>query len=149
MTMVLPYSAAERNGMLEDLDGYDQVWYALKAKQHEKASTQLADYFSARLVNEKYARSSIVDESRNNESSMALVTIIQIFSYGFIILISLISVANVFNTISSNVLLRRQEFAMLKSVGITPKGFRKMICLESFFYGERALIVAIPVSLFL
>ncbi len=149
MTMVLPYSAAERNGMLEDLDGYDQVWYALKAKQHEKASTQLADYFSARLVNEKYARSSIVDERRNNESSMALVTIIQIFSYGFIILISLISVANVFNTISSNVLLRRQEFAMLKSVGMTQRGFQRMMSYECILYGLKSLLWGIPVSLLL
>ena len=73
----------------------------------------------------------------------------QVFIYGFIVLITLITIANIINTISTGISLRRKEFAMLKSVGITPKGFRKMICLESFFYGERALIVAIPISLFL
>lgn len=42
---------------------------------------------------------------------------------GFIVLISLIALANVFNTISTNVMLRRREFAMLKSVGMTKKVF--------------------------
>ena len=80
---------------------------------------------------------------------MALVTIIQIFSYGFIILISLISVANVFNTISSNVLLRRQEFAMLKSVGMTQRGFQRMMSYECMLYGLKSLLWGIPVSLLL
>lgn len=35
---------------------------------------------------------------------------------------------------------------MLKSVGTTPAGFNKMIMLESAFYGMRALIVSIPLS---
>ncbi len=46
-------------------------------------------------------------------SSRNMVTIVNVFSYGFIVLISLIAVANVFNTISTNVALRRREFAML------------------------------------
>ena len=48
--------------------------------------------------------------------------IISIFLYGFISLITLIGVTNIFNTISTNVALRRREFAMLKSVGLTPGG---------------------------
>ena len=47
--------------------------------------------------------------------------LIGIFLYGFIIVISLIGVTNIFNTITTNMNLRRQEFAMLKSVGMTFK----------------------------
>ena len=36
---------------------------------------------------------------------------------------SLVAVANIFNTISTNLFLRRREFAMLRSAGITQKGF--------------------------
>lgn len=36
---------------------------------------------------------------------------------------------------------------MLKSVGATQKGFYKMVCLESLFYGLNALIVSVPLSL--
>ena len=48
-------------------------------------------------------------------------TMASIFLYGFITLITLIGVTNIFNTISTNVALRRREFAMLKSVGLTPQ----------------------------
>ena len=85
-----------------------------------------------------------VYESSDNEKN--LVTIINVFSYGFIILISLISLANVFNTISTGILLRRREFAMLRSVGMTEKGFRKMLSYECILYGFRSLILGIPAS---
>ena len=42
--------------------------------------------------------------------------------------------------------LRRREFAMLKSVGLTPKGFNRMINYESIFYGLKALLYGLPVS---
>ena len=73
--------------------------------------------------------------------------IIQVFSYGFIILISLISVANVFNTISTNLMLRRKEFAMLRSVGMTPKGFTRMMNFECLLYGIKGLLYGLPVSI--
>ena len=68
------------------------------------------------------------------------------FSYGFIVLISLIAAANVFNTISTNISLRRREFAMLKSVGMTQKGFNKMMNFECLLYGSHALLFGLPVS---
>ena len=73
--------------------------------------------------------------------------VINVLCYGFIALISLIAIANVFNTISTNVGLRRREFAMLKSVGMTPRGFNKMMNFECLFYGIKALLYGIPVSL--
>ena len=80
------------------------------------------------------------------ESERNIVTIIRVFSYGFIVLISLIAAANVFNTISTNISLRRREFAMLKSVGMTQKGFNKMLNFECLLYGSRALLYGLPVS---
>ncbi len=69
-----------------------------------------------------------------------------IFTYGFITLITLISIANIFNTISTSIALRRREFAMLRSVGMTPRGFSKMINYESIFYGIKALLYGLPLS---
>ncbi|MDR4887370.1 FtsX-like permease family protein [Fredinandcohnia sp. QZ13] len=76
-----------------------------------------------------------------------MVVMISIFTYGFIALISLISIANIFNTISTSISLRKREFAMLRSVGMTPKGFNKMINYESIFYGVKALLYGLPISL--
>ncbi len=73
--------------------------------------------------------------------------IISIFLYGFISLITLIGVTNIFNTISTNVALRRREFAMLKSVGLTPGGLNKVLRYESIFYGLKALLYGLPFSI--
>lgn len=75
------------------------------------------------------------------------IIVLKTFSYGFITLMTLVAVANIFNTISTSFELRKKEFAMMKSIGITPKGFNKMICLESIFYGLKAILIGIPVSM--
>ncbi|WP_433945053.1 FtsX-like permease family protein [Paenibacillus sp. SN-8-1] len=74
------------------------------------------------------------------------VLLMSVFSYGFIVLISAISIANIFNTISTGVSLRKREFAMLRSVGMTPKGFTKMMNYESIFYGAKSLLFGLPLS---
>ena len=74
------------------------------------------------------------------------IMVMEVFVYGFIILISLISVMNIINTISTNVQLRRKEFAMLRSVGMTPQSFDKMIRFESVFYGLSSLMFGFPIS---
>ena len=76
-----------------------------------------------------------------------LFTLIGIFLYGFIIVITLIGVTNIFNTITTNMELRKQEFAMLRSVGMTNKEFKRMIRLETLFMGLKALIFGIPIGI--
>ena len=80
------------------------------------------------------------------DSERNLILLVKIFSTGFIVLISLISAANVFNTISTNINLRRREFAMLKSIGMTRKGFNKMMNYECLLYGLKGLIYGIPAA---
>lgn len=75
--------------------------------------------------------------------------IIDIFTWVFVFMISLIAVANVFNTISTNIRLRRRELAMLRSVGMSDRGFNRMMRFECAFYGMRTLFVGIPISLLL
>lgn len=78
-----------------------------------------------------------------------LYTLLGIFLYGFIIVISLIGITNIFNTITTNMELRKQEFAMLKSVGMTNNEFNRMIRLESLFIGFKALLYGIPIGILL
>ena len=72
-----------------------------------------------------------------------------IFLYGFITVISLIGITNIFNTITTNMELRKREFATLKSIGMTSKEFNRMISLESFFYGTKSLLIGIPIGIVL
>lgn len=75
-----------------------------------------------------------------------LILLMSVFIYGFILLITSICIANIFNTISTSIALRKREFAMLKSVGMTPQSFNKMINYESIFYGIKSLIYGLPIS---
>ena len=79
----------------------------------------------------------------------SIYTVIAIFLYGFIIVISLIGITNIFNTITTNMTLRKREFATLKSIGMTSNEFNRMIFLESFFYIFKSLLIGIPIGVLL
>lgn len=83
----------------------------------------------------------------NARMMQKLYTLIGIFLYGFIIVIIAIGVTNIFNTITTNMELRKQEFAMLKSIGMTTKEFDKMIRLETIFMGIKSLFFSIPIGI--
>lgn len=82
----------------------------------------------------------MLDESRN------YIFIANVFAYTFIIMISMIAVANVFNTISTNIKLRRRELAMLRSIGMSERAFQKMMNFECAFYGMQALLFGLPIA---
>ncbi len=75
-----------------------------------------------------------------------LILVIKILIYGFITLVTLIGVTSVFNTINTSIALRRKEFAVLRSIGLTPKGFDKILRFESLFFGLKSLLYGLPVS---
>ena len=81
------------------------------------------------------------------KTQSAIWLVISIFLYGFIAVISLIGITNIFNTITTNMELRQKEFANLKSIGMTKKEFNRMIRLESVLYGGKALIIGIPIGI--
>lgn len=133
-------------------DPHDTIWtnIYMKAENHAEVCEKVTDivnaYYNENNISEG-EMGSIIDYHSGNESELALVQIINVFCYGFIILISLIAMANVFNTISTNILLRRREFAMLKSVGMSPRGQAKMMSFECLMYGFKGLLYGIPASI--
>ena len=93
-----------------------------------------------------YEISDVNNVNSNYKSVKSLYTLIGIFLYGFIIVISLIGITSIFNTLTTNMNLRSREFASLKSIGMTKKEFNRMVRLESFFYGTKALIISVPLG---
>lgn len=89
---------------------------------------------------------SLNNTEENVKMMESFYTLVAIFLYGFIIVIALIGITNIFNTITTNMELRSREFATLKSVGMTKKEFNRMIRLESFFYGMKSLLIGIPIG---
>lgn len=129
---------------MEKLKNYKISNMYIMSNNTEKLSEDIKNLINS---DEKYSKDVRVydyEESRKSENAMVLV--VSIFLYGFITVISLIAVTNIFNTITTNMNLRQKEFAMLKSVGMTKGEFNRMIKLESIFYGSKSLIIGIPIG---
>lgn len=133
----MPKSAAEQ------ITGISETAIGFETQNPE----QLGNDISLLLENGGYQFSSAANLSEQMKMMNSTVFIMQVFMYGFIALMTLIAIANIFNTVSTSIDLRRKEFAMLKSVGVTPKGFNRMLQFESLFYGLKALVYGLPLSI--
>ena len=77
----------------------------------------------------------VINNIDNNRKEKSTILMLEILVYGFVIVVSLIGCVNIINTITTNIILRRREFAALKSIGLTQGGLKKMITLEGLLYG--------------
>lgn len=139
LVLLYPYS------MYEAITGQTQP-YAMSFWFRSGDHAASYESMSRSLTDLGLSRSDLWDLAADGESQRAMVTVVNVFSYGFIILISLIAMTNVFNTISTSIALRRREFAMLRSVGLTQRDFARMMDYECLIYGLRALLLGLPVS---
>lgn len=140
VTMFIPYSQYVK--VMSSDSSEPDVTVCIETDEHKEVTENLE-----KLLSENDFGGTYVGDYVDTLQTMNTVTfVIQVFVYGFITLISLITVANIINTVSTNIALRRKEFAMLKSVGTTPNGFSKMISLESVFYALKAVVIGVPIS---
>lgn len=113
-----------------------------------KNPTRSAEEMEAMILSEGITADYTLYNTREMlEENSNMIFIANVFSYTFIVMISLIAVANVFNTISTNIKLRKRELAMLRSVGMSERDFQKMMNFECIFYGMRALFVGLPIGI--
>ncbi len=144
LTLIFPYSAYDQ---VTAIQGEFQSFsnpidaYLIDTSDHSQAMKELGILSQTQ---EGYANVSDIKGVQQDQYAMKL--IIDIFSYGFIILITLIGLANAFNTITTNIYLRRTDFAMLRSVGMGRKDFDKMIMLESLLYSTRSLLLGLIIG---
>lgn len=96
---------------------------------------------------DKYSNVNYINIKESMKQTNNLILVVKILMYGFISLVTLIGVTSVFNTISTSMALRKREFAVLRSIGLTRGGFNKMLFFESLFFGMKSLIFALPVSI--
>ena len=136
--IILPYSA---------IDGFME--YGLSEEEFYIYSTKssASEVDINRLFNENgMDTSGLINYDQSRENTRFMKKMINIFSFGFVFLISLVSIANVFNTISTNVGLRRREFGMLKSMGMSNRGITKMLNVECLIYGLRSILLGLPLA---
>lgn len=141
ISLLYPISAVSK--VLGEESELNTITMFFKTNDHKAVYDKMYKALSGMGLN----TSRLFDYASMAESDRAIITVLDVFSYGFIVLISLIAAANVFNTISTNIGLRRHEFAMLKSIGMTKKMFNKMMNYECLLYGLKGLLYGIPVSI--
>ena len=61
-------------------------------------------------------------------------------------LITLLSLTNIFQSISTSMRMRRKEFAAYQSMGMSRKDLKRMLSIEAGFYGIIGCVIGIPIS---
>ena len=122
----------------KDIIDFVPLYLAINTNEPDEFAEELLDNYSDIYVIN-------IDEQVKFYNAVELLT--SIFAYGFIAVITLIGITNIFNTLTSNIELRQKEFAMLKSIGMTKKEFNKMVNLETIFYSFKALLYGIALGL--
>ena len=125
--------------MMENFE-HDLVSMPINAEAPYKLQEEIVEI-------DKTNQSNIYNAEEDVRAARNMNLIVSIFVYGFIAVISIIGVTNIFNTITTNMALRNREFAILKSIGMTNKEFKRMIHYESFIYGLKALIFGLPAGI--
>lgn len=123
------------NLVVQNYKDVDKAYEQLKeiADQKQKENGQ----------NNKFYVMNIHESIRANRN---VVVLVGIFLYGFLTVITLIGVTNIFNVITTNIALRAKELAMLRSIGMTRKELNRMVRLESVFYTVKSLLIGLPLG---
>ncbi len=143
--LIMPLSMlAEFKGVALDNNSF-YYYMGFHSTDHEISTASITEI----LDNTTASSITVSDYLAEYQIVNNIMLVINVFAYGFIILMSLITVANVFNTISTGIILRNKEFAMLESVGMGKSGMNKMMNYESLLFGAKSLIIGLPISLLL
>ena len=83
----------------------------------------------------------IFNSAESYESQRNLAAMIRMFSTSFLILLTVISCANVFNVVTTTLNMRKREFAVLRSIGMTVNKLFAMLCIENLRNGIVAVAI--------
>ncbi len=140
--ILYPYSMKDNSSLKIQGVFADTPYYYMNASDHRTVYDRISKVVAESGLSSTY----LYNQAEGREENELLDTVLNVFSYGFIILISLIAMTNVFNTVSTSIMLRRREFAMLRSVGLTTGGFDRMMNYECIIYGMKGLLWGLPAA---
>lgn len=130
----------ENKNIITDTERYNDIY--INSNNSDKTYDELKVLFQENDINIQ----NIDEQVRTTKSFYILIAI---FLYGFITVIALIGITNIFNTITTNMKLRQREFATLRCIGMTNKEFNRMIRLETLFYTSKSLLIGLPIGIIL
>ncbi|MBU5427036.1 FtsX-like permease family protein [Tissierella pigra] len=126
------YSHTEYVNLLVDNEDIEQVKDEIKdiAKYYIPES----DYYLSDEI-------SYAIEVENSRKVMYLT------AFSFVLFMGIIGVSNSYSSINNNLRNRSREFAMLKSMGMTKDGLKKMLKTEGIYYSIYPFIYSIPLCI--
>lgn len=165
-TIVLPVSAlptlaASSEGIIDDKDisslatpfafhseqgTYGNTMYAylsFGAEDARAVEIGMNETIADKITGSEWYRTYLSNNAENARAERLIGETVQLFINCFILITGAIAVANVFNTLTNSIILRRREFAMLKSIGMGQRAFWRMIALECFSYAWRGLAIGL------
>lgn len=125
---------------------YGNTMYAylsFAAEQPRSIEAEMDAMIDSDLSGTEWYRTYLNNNAENVRQARVMYETIQLFINCFIAITTAIAVANVFNTLANSIILRRREFAMLKSIGMGNRAFWRMIALECASYALRGLIIGL------
>lgn len=168
-TLVLPVSAlptlaASSEGIIDDKDvsslatpfafhseegTYGNTMHAylsFGAEDARAVEIGMNEIIADKITGSKWYRTYLSNNAENARAERLIGETVQLFINCFILITGAIAVANVFNTLTNSIILRRREFAMLKSIGMGQRAFWRMIALECFSYAWRGLAIGLALG---
>lgn len=125
---------------------YGNTMYAylsFAAEQPRSIEAEMDAMIESDLSGTEWYRTYLNNNAENVRQARVMYETVQLFINCFIAITTAIAVANVFNTLANSIILRRREFAMLKSIGMGNRAFWRMIALECASYALRGLIIGL------
>lgn len=96
------------------------------------------------LSGKNYEIENRVDEEQFNEETQKGYTLIM---GGLCSLLAIIGLANVFSNTLGYIYQRKREFARYLSIGLSPQGIKKILCMEALIIGGKPIVITIPLTI--
>ena len=144
LTVIVPMRAVAHTALLESPAFFSTPSFTacFNAEDHAQAAIDIAEA-GKRIMGVEVG---VSDYKATEDDGRIMMLIVDVFTMLFTGILTLIAIANVFNTLTNSLILRRREFAVMRSVGMGNAQFRKMIACECLGYGVRGLVPGLIIS---
>lgn len=118
-----------------NLKGYQQVKVSLNNNgNYDEVKKNLENTLK------NYRNIRLTDYKEELERVKKLYLQLTLIMYSFVLIVAIVSIINLLNIMSMNVILRKREIGMLRSLGFGNDEVKKMIITEGLFYGLNSSI---------
>jgi putative ABC transport system permease protein len=118
----------------EDTNSYGTARNGLEVAMKDGANSEPVKLKLEKMVH-SIPGSRLLDIAAEQKETRQFNLQMQIFVYGFLVIIGVIGSLNIINTVQTNLLLRRREIGLLQAVGMTMVQIRKMASAEGVWFG--------------